>query len=201
MKNGKECLFVLDEAGTALGYMPAIEQGVTLLRSYGLKMAFFFQSIGQLAETFPGRESVLLDNTEQIYFGIQSFDTAEKVSKMLGTATNVLESANESESRSWQRSGGNPQGDGVTVNRSYGKNFSDHGRELLRPEEVLTLNGDFLVAFLRGLPPILARRVKWFEDPEFRSTRSTWRQIAALVWWLLLVMAAGLIAGSMFKWW
>jgi type IV secretion system protein VirD4 len=44
MNSGKECFFVLDEAGTALGYMPAIEQGLTLLRSYGLKMAFFFRA-------------------------------------------------------------------------------------------------------------------------------------------------------------
>jgi type IV secretion system protein VirD4 len=144
---------------------------------------------------------VLLDNTEQIYFGIQSYETAERVSKMLGTATNVLESANESESRSWQRSGGNPQGDGVTVNRSYGKNWSEHGRELLRPEEVLTLHGDYLLAFLRGLPPILARRVKFFEDSEFKATRATRRVIGGLVWWVLFTSAAGLIVGSIFKWW
>ena len=143
---------------------------------------------------------MLLDNTEQIYFGIQSYETAERVSKMCGTATHVLESVSEGESRSWQPSG-NPQGDGVTVNRSSGKSYSEHGRELLRPEEVLTLNGDLVVAFLRGLPPILARRVKFFEDPEFKSTRVSWRATSGTAWWLLLAMAAGLIAESVFKWW
>ena len=100
MQNGKECLFILDEAGTALGHMPAIEQGLTLLRGYGLKMAFFFQSLGQLKETFKGKEAILLDNTDtQIYFGTNSLETAERVSKMLGEATITVESANENESR------------------------------------------------------------------------------------------------------
>ena len=67
----KEVLFLLDEAGQ-IGHMPAIDQGLTLLRSYGLRMAFFFQSAGQLHEMFHGKESVLLDNTEQIYFGVNS---------------------------------------------------------------------------------------------------------------------------------
>ena len=74
---------VLDESGQ-LGHMGAIDQGLTMLRYAGLRMAFFFQSLGQLKETFKGKEAVLLDNTEQIYFGVNSLETAERVQQDAG---------------------------------------------------------------------------------------------------------------------
>ena len=48
------------------------------------------------------------------------------------------------------------------------------GRPLLRPEEVLTLSDDYLIAFQRGLPaPILARRIKWYRDAAFNPAAGT----------------------------
>ncbi len=182
MAKGKECLMLLDEAGQ-LGHMQPIEQGLTLLRSYGLKMAFFFQSLGQLKEVFKDKESVLLDNTEQIYFGVNSLETAERISKMLGSYTHVTESYTENDSRSHQTEAFGSANQGVQVSTSRGVTVAVHAREILKPEEVLQLHEDVVIAFLKGVPPIAARRLKYFSDPLFKRRR-------ARLWWALLAAAA-----------
>ena len=59
---------------------------------------------------------------------------------------------------------------------------------MLRPEEVLTLSDNYLIAFQRGMPPILARRIKWYQDPDFNPAAAFRR--AAPAWRLLLAAAA-----------
>lgn len=182
-----EILMILDEAAQ-IGHMPAIDRGMTLLRSYGLRMAFFFQSTGQLQEMFRGKESVLLDNTEQIYFGVNSYETAERVSKMLGSATIVIESGSENTSTNRQ-----PDAQGVSgVSRGYSftRNMQEHGRPLLMPDEVLRLPGEQLIAFLRNMPPILCRRVKWWE------LRSALRP-PSFLWWALMAAVLGGMAWAL----
>jgi type IV secretion system protein VirD4 len=181
----KEILFLLDEAGQ-IGHMPAIDQGLTLLRSYGLRMAFFFQSIGQLHEMFRGKESVLVDNTEQIYFGVNSWETADRVSKQLGSATIVVESA--SENSSWNRQADQP---GASTGYSFTRNMQEYGRALLMPDEVLQLSGEYLIAFLRNMPPIRCRRVKWWELTGSRFRRSP------LLWWALAAVVIVAMAWAM----
>ncbi len=73
----------------------------------------------------------------------------------------------------------------VTEGSSF--NYSVTGRALLRPEEVLGLGDNYLIAFVRGVPPILARRIKWFRDKDFRPAISRARTLVA---WVL--MAAGI---------
>ncbi len=193
MQNGKDCLFILDEAGQ-LGHMPPIEQGLTLLRSYGLKMAFFWQSLGQLKSVFRDKESVLLDNTELIFFGVNSLETAERVSKMLGDATITVESANEGESSSYQQS---HQGGSQNMTRNRGRNWAVQARALLKPDEVLNMSGNFLIAFLRGIRPILCRRVIWYRDAAFGGKPPL--KPVPLLFWMLLVGAVGLLAWQVWE--
>ncbi len=191
MAPGKDCLLLIDEAGQ-LGHMEPWEQGLTLLRSYGLKMAFFFQSMGQLRETFRGKEAVLLDNTDQIYFSVNSLQTAEYISKTLGSATITLESGSDSTQRSWQE-GGVQQSNGVNVSHTSGRNYAEHERPLLRPEEVLQLPGDLAIGLFRGVRPVLLRRVKWYAEK--LKDRPWWLpRFEQLLWWALLAVAVCLMA-------
>ena len=192
MQGGKECLFILDEAGQ-LGHMGAIDQGLTLLRYQGLRMAFFFQSQGQLKETFKGKEAVLLDNTESIYFGVNSLETAERVSKMLGDATITVESANEGESSSRQQG----HHGGMNTTRNSGRNWAVQARALLKPDEVLNMSGNFLIAFLRGIHPILCRRVIWYRDAAFGGKVPQGPMPA--LFWVLLLGAVGLLAWQVWE--
>jgi len=71
------------------------------------------------------------------------------------------------------------------------------GRALLRPEEILTLNNDYVIVLQRGMSPILAERVKWYQDPEFNPAlprpRTRWLHWNTGHWqWRLL--AAGILA-------
>lgn len=183
---------ILDEAGQ-IGHMEAIEQGLTLLRGYGLRMAFFFQSAGQLKECFKEKEAVLLDNCEHIYIAPKSLETAERVSKQLGDATITIETANENESRSWQQGGSNGDG-GTQINTSTGRNYSEQGRALLRPEEVLQLPEDLVIAFLRGVPPVLAKRVKYYADPAFGTAAKAANPIPPALWWAVVIGASAAMA-------
>ena len=85
-------LFLLDEAGH-LGHIEALEDAVTLMRGYGVRLWFFFQSVGQLTECFGERAGVFLDNIDtQQFFGINAMDSADVISKRMGDATIRTES-------------------------------------------------------------------------------------------------------------
>jgi type IV secretion system protein VirD4 len=189
MASGKSCLFLLDECGQ-LGHFSPLETGLTLMRGYGLKMCFIWQSLGQLKGVFRDRESILLDNTDvQIYFGTQSIETAERVSKMLGNSTITVESANEGDSRSWQPG---PHGSGEPqTSRNYGYSYSEKERALLSPDEVLNLDSQYTISFLRGIPPLLCKRILYYRDPMFRRSK------AKRFVWLVIAVAAALVAWAL----
>lgn len=187
MAKGRRALLLLDEAGQ-LGHMQPLEQGLTLLRGAGLRMVFFFQSLGQLKECFREKESVLLDNTEQIYFGVQSLETAKRVSEMLGNYTETAQSYTGGTSHS-HNVGKFGENSGGSVNTSENVSTASHSRCLLYPDEVMRVtSGLGMICFLKGLPPIICRRVLYFSDPLFRRY-SRLRQIAKRLTVSLLAVA------------
>jgi len=108
----------------------------------------------------------------------------------LGEWTQVLEGFGENDSRSWNDGGTGPQ-QGQQHSQGGSFNYSVTGRALLRPEEVLTLSDKYLIAFQRGTPPILARRIRWYRDPAFNSVAGRGAIVACLG---LLAAAAALMA-------
>lgn len=193
---GQECLFLLDEAGQ-LGNMPALEQGLTLLRARGLKLALFYQSVDQIKATFRGKESLVGDNCDaRLYFGVNSYATADLVSAMLGDATITVDSYAENESRSWHEGGYHPDG-GVNVSRSGNRSWQEQARRLLKPEEVLALDGMTLLAFVKGVPPVLCRRVLYYRHPRYtvgpRRAPPTGRRAAEWGYVILTMLAVALV--------
>ena len=175
-----ETLFLLDEA-SALGSLPALEEVLVRGRSAGVRLLLAYQSDSQITTAFKNKPTLLYDNcSTQIYLGAaSSYETAERLSKSLGDWTQVVEQYSENESRSW--SGQSQQG-GEQRSRGSSLNYSENGRALLRPEEIMTLNNDYLIVLQRGLYPILASRVKWYEDPEFNPA-APGRLHTARPWW------------------
>ena len=164
-----EVLFLCDEA-SALGSRSALEEALVRGRSAGVRMLLAYQSDSQVQAAFKDKPALLYDNcTTQIYLGASSIETAARISKSLGEWTQVLEGYGENTSRSWN-DGGYPSGQGGQASRGSNLNYSVNGRALLKPEEVLTLSDDYLIALLRGTPPILARRIKWYADQDFRRS-------------------------------
>lgn len=175
-----EVLFLLDEA-SALGSLPAIEEALVRGRSAGVRLLLAYQSDSQIRTAFKDKPTLLYDNCHvQIYTGAaSSYETAERLSKSIGDWTQTLESYGESES--WQPGSSSQQGGGQTT-RSTSLNYSETGRALLRPEEILTLSNDCVIVLQRGMAPILAQRVKWYQDPEFNPA-VTGRSKSARPWW------------------
>jgi type IV secretion system protein VirD4 len=194
-QNG-EVLFLLDEA-SALGSLPALEETLVRGRSAGVRLLLAYQSDSQITSTFKNKPTLLYDNcSTQIYLGAaSSYESAERLSKSLGEWTQVLEGYNGNESRSWQV-GGDSQQNGQ-VSRGSALNYSEGGRALLRPEEILTLSNECVIALLRGTSPIIAQRVKWYEDREFnpaaKKRRRQRRLPASWLVWLVFAIAMGVL--------
>jgi type IV secretion system protein VirD4 len=143
---------------------------------------------------FKGKPNLVADNSDvQIFFGVNTYPTADLVSKTLGTWTLAIETASVSASGSRSYDGFNTP---TTHSSSWSdsRNWSEMSRPLLFPSEVMQLSGEYLIALVKGVRPILARRIKWYADPLFArgSLRKT-----PLAWWLLLAAMIALLVWSL----
>jgi type IV secretion system protein VirD4 len=180
-------LFLLDEA-SALGSLPALEEALVRGRSAGVRLLLAYQSDSQIKAVFESKPTLLYDNcSTQIYLGAaSSYETADRLSRSIGEWTQVVESYGENENRSHQQGGASQQGG--QISRGSSRNYAVNGRALLRPEEILTLSNDRVIVLQRGESPILADRVKWYQDPDFNPAVPKRRKQPSR--WLLLVVVA-----------
>jgi type IV secretion system protein VirD4 len=183
--------FVLDEAAT-LGKMEAIDDAVDKYRGYGVRLQFYYQSIGQLRKCFPdGQEQTLLSNVSQIFFGVNDKDTAQYVSERLGEQTIIVTSGGTSRSTTYQGSmGGTP-----TESRSFQRsdNWAQQARRLLKPEEVADLPIRTAITFTPGVPPICTTLIRHYEEKISGKSRQAWgKMIMFARCALFLVLAVGL---------
>ena len=117
--------------------MQALEDAVTLMRGMGIRLWLFFQSLEQLKKCFGDNAGTVLDNlATQQYFSINSYETAEAMSKRIGDETIVIRTEGDNRGTS-SPIGGDGKNPG---NRNSGSNYntSETARRLLKPEEILT---------------------------------------------------------------
>ena len=154
--------FVLDEAAT-LSHMDAIDDAVDKYRGYGVRLQFYYQSIGQLRKCFPdGGEQTLLSNVSQIYFGVNDKDTAQYVSDRLGEETIIVKSGGTSRGTTYQGSVSGPPTESRSVQRS--DNWAQQARRLLKPEEVTDLSSRTAITFTPGVPPVRTTLIRYYEE-------------------------------------
>jgi len=154
--------FILDESAS-LGKMEAVDDAVDKYRGYGVRLQFYYQSMGQLKLCFPdGQDQTLLSNVSQVFFGVNDLATAEYVSNRLGEGTIVINSGGGSFGRSQQTSNRGEGSSSISTNENH--NWAQHGRKLLKPEEVMALPERIAIAFTPGVPPIFTRLVRYYED-------------------------------------
>ena len=180
--------FVLDEAAS-LGRLEVLDDAVDKYRGYGVRLQFYYQSIGQLKKCWgnDGGDQTLLSNTAQVFFGVNDHQTAEYVSNRLGEETIVVESGGTSTGGSSQHD--KRTGDGSTsTSWNANSNWSQIARRLLKPEEVTALNQRIAVTFYPGVPPICTALVRYYET----RGNSRWRRlrIKAEVWLAALSLLA-----------
>ncbi len=186
--------FVLDEAAS-LGHMNALDDAVDKFRGYGVRLQFYYQSLGQLKKCFPeGQEQTLLSNVSQVFFGVNEMQTAEYVSNRLGEQTIIVSSGGTSTGTTRQNS---QQGQGSTYSSSSNQNdnWAQQARKLLKPEEVMGLPDRIAVTFTPGVPPIWTTLVRYYEGGFGKKPGRCWPAVKAFGEAALLAFAMGFFAG------
>ncbi|RAK56243.1 type IV secretory system conjugative DNA transfer family protein [Phenylobacterium soli] len=159
-RHARPVLFLLDEFAT-LGRLEPIERAFGLMAGYGVQLWAILQDMHQLWGAYGERAGTFLSNASLLQvFNVADYETADWISKSLGATTVAYETG------------------GTSVSRAPNQLFSTHGsststhlarRELLTPDEVMRLHPLLEILFRPGEPPVLAQKVRYYLDPEFRG--------------------------------
>ncbi|ESQ76556.1 type IV secretory system conjugative DNA transfer family protein [Asticcacaulis sp. YBE204] len=148
-------LYLLDEFA-ALGHLAPVERAMGLMAGYGVQLWPILQDIHQLKATYGQRAGTFLSNAGVLQvFSVNDHETAKLVSDLLGQTTVTF----QTQSRNLD-------------SEDTGLSFSQQqtGRPLLTPDEVRRLPAHAQLLFLTGQRPIIAKKIRYYEDREFRTT-------------------------------
>lgn len=149
-------LFLLDEVAR-LGFMRILETARDAGRKYGITLLLLFQSIGQMRETYGGRDaaSKWFESASWIAFAaVNDPETADYISKRCGMTTVEIDQV----SRSSQASGSS---------RTRSKQLAS--RPLIQPHEVLRMRADEQIVFTAGNAPLRCGRAIWFRRDDMKA--------------------------------
>ncbi|HAU76491.1 MAG TPA: Ti-type conjugative transfer system protein TraG [Agrobacterium sp.] len=149
-------LFLLDEVAR-LGYMRILETARDAGRKYGITLTMIYQSIGQLRETYGGRDasSKWFESASWISFAaINDPETADYISRRCGMTTVEIDQV----SRSFQSRGSS---------RTRSKQLA--ARPLIQPHEVLRMRADEQIVFTAGNAPLRCGRAIWFRRNDMKN--------------------------------
>ena len=149
-------LFLLDEVAR-LGYMRILETARDVGRKYGITLVMIYQSIGQMRETYGGRDaaSKWFESASWISFAaINDPDTADYISRRCGMTTVEIDHV----SHSFQSKGSS---------RTRSKQLA--ARPLIQPHEVLQMRADEQIVFTAGNPPLRCGRAIWFRREDMKA--------------------------------
>jgi type IV secretion system protein VirD4 len=150
-RRGHALLLMLDEF-PALGRLDFFESALAFMAGYGLKSFLIAQSLNQIEKAYGPNNSILDNCHVRVAFATNDERTARRVSDALGIATELRAMRNYAGHRL------SPWLGHLMVSRQ------ETARHLLTPGEVMQLpTGDELV-LVSGVPPIRAKKVRYYED-------------------------------------
>ncbi|CAA0090116.1 Uncharacterised protein [Starkeya nomas] len=158
-RNGEmtgRALLLLDEVAR-LGFMRILETARDAGRKYGITLILLFQSIGQMRETWGGRDaaSKWFESASWISFAaVNDPETADYISRRCGATTVEIDQV----SRSSQSSGSS---------RTRSKQLAS--RPLIQPHEVLRMRADEQIVFTAGNAPLRCGRAIWFRRGDMKA--------------------------------
>jgi type IV secretion system protein VirD4 len=170
-KKRHRVLLMLDEF-PALGRLDFFESALAFMAGYGIKGFLIAQSLNQIENAY-GPNNAILDNCHvRVSFATNDERTAKRVSDALGTATEMRAMRNYAGHRL------SPWLGHLMVSRT------ETARQLLTPGEVMQLPPDEEIVMAAGVPPIRARKARYFEDRRFTerllSEPAPWRRTELL---------------------
>ena len=151
-----QLLMMLDEF-PALGRLDFFETALAFMAGYGIRAYLIAQSLNQISKAY-GENNAILDNCHvRIAFSSNDERTAKRISDALGTATELRAQRNYAGHRLA------PWLSHVMVSRQ------ETARPLLTPGEVMQLPASDELVLVSGLPPIRAKKLRYYEDGNFKS--------------------------------
>ena len=147
-------LMMLDEF-PALGRLDFFETALAFMAGYGIRAFLIAQSLNQIARAY-GETNSILDNCHvRIAFATNDERTARRISDALGTGTELHSMRNYAGHRlaPWLAH--------VMVSRQ------ETARALLTPGEIMQLPPSEELVLLSGMPPVRAKKLRYFEDRRF----------------------------------
>ena len=153
-------LMLLDEFPT-IGAMPHLAKAFAFVAGYWLRIALVLQDPPQLDGVY-GRDmaKTILDNCGcEVVFGTKNQDLTESLSKRVGD--NTTTAVTEQRPRFW-------------ASLQWGKQSESehpHRRPLMLPQEIARLSDAHQLVIRRGVGPIRARKIRWYEDRVFSVLR------------------------------
>jgi type IV secretion system protein VirD4 len=152
----QQLLMMLDEF-PALGRLDFFETALAFMAGYGIRACLVAQSLNQIEKAY-GEHNAILDNCHvRVAFATNDERTARRISDALGMAT---------EQRAMRNYAGHrlaPWLAHVMVSRQ------ETARPLLTVGEVMQLPPDEELVLVAGTPPIRARKLRYYEDCNFRD--------------------------------
>lgn len=152
--NKHRLLLLLDEF-PALGRLEFFEEGLGFVAGYGLKCMMINQSYNQIVKYY-GPSNTVMDGAHiHVWYAPNTDETAKKISDSLGVTTEIHQQVNYT--------GGRLSGwlGHVMVSNQ------ETARPLMTPGEVRELPKDDEIVVVAGMPPIRAKKVKYWTDPGF----------------------------------
>ncbi|RDS85038.1 conjugal transfer protein TraG [Dyella monticola] len=148
-------LLMLDEF-PALGRLDFFESALAFMAGYGIRSFLIAQSLNQIDKAY-GQNHSILDNCHvRVTFATNDERTAKRISETLGTATELRAQRNYAGHRLAPWLGH------LMVSRQ------ETARPLLTPGEVMQLPSDEAVVMVSSLPPIKAKKLRYYTDVNFR---------------------------------
>jgi len=152
--NRHRLLLMLDEF-PALGRLDFFESALAFMAGYGIKSFLIAQSLNQIEKAYGANNSVLDNCHVRVAFATNDERTAKRVSDALGTATEMRDSTNYAGHRL------SPWLGHLMVSRQ------ETARPLLTSGEVMQLPPTDELLLVAGVPPVRAKKARYYEDARF----------------------------------
>lgn len=139
-------LLMMDEF-PAMGRMKVIEEEISFLAGYDVRLWLFAQDLGQLAAIYGEKAQSIIANCKvKQFFGVADMETAKLVSAMCGNTTvpSISVSAN---------TGANVDTSSVSI--------GDAQQPLYDPTEVMNLDDYLQLLFFQGHRPVIAQKINY----------------------------------------
>jgi type IV secretion system protein VirD4 len=150
----RKVLLMLDEF-PALGRLDFFETALAFLAGYGIRAFLIGQSLNQIEKAY-GPSNAILDNCHvRVAFATNDERTAKRISESLGAKTELRSQKNYTEHRL------SPWLSHMMVSRQ------ETARQLMTLGEVMQMPPDREVVMVAGVPPVMADKLRYYEDRNF----------------------------------